>query len=393
MSIRLLLSAVRAGGATELSSIQSIGAIIMLGQPTGYPAGGNGGRGGDIVIKVGGNTNDLHQIPDVVRAENGGRGLGRLTHGKSGSSVTLFVPQDTAVFKLVNVDGPSSTTTPSTRQELPSFPDRSTTGPTGTTEIMESSRLIYFHNGKAVCSAVPKPLCVLRSVGDHLVVAAGGSGGLGNTKEFPHSRTPGAKGDIQFIKLELQHIADIAFIGCPNAGKSSLLAALTGAHSRIAEYPFTTHRPHLGCINYSDGFKVTVADLPALVKGAVCNKVHGHQCLGHTQRVTAHAYVLDMSQHMAPAPLDAFYLLRREVVTFSPFHKNTPFMVICNKCDQSPQTSLPRVDDLWKSIQAQFPGTPVIAVSARYGDGIQRVVECIRSLLDNSKAVLTVPRS
>jgi len=258
--------------------------------PRGGPDGGDGGRGGSVhlVVDVGQTTFGDYRFKHHFRASAGGRGEGSRRHGKAGSDLDLPVPPGTVVLDV---------------------------------------------EGSLIADLV--------SPGQRVLVARGGKGGLGNTHfatathQAPRHAQKGEPGEVRTITLELRLIADVGLVGLPNAGKSTLLSALTAATPRIASYPFTTLEPNLGvldleAIDPSDHRRVTLADLPGLIEGASGGAGLGHAFLRHVERTRVLIHVVDLS---AADPERDFGIIRDELEARDPRLLDKTTLVVANKLD------------------------------------------------------------
>ncbi len=282
--------------------------------PKGGPDGGDGGRGGNVVFLADTNVDTLtsFRYRKVFQAEDGERGKSKKMAGRGGADLELIVPPGTVISES------------------------------------ETGRLLRD----------------LTQAGERYVIARGGEGGLGNphfasaTHQRPEEATPGKPGQSKKIRLELQLIADVALIGQPNAGKSSIINCLTDAKSRIGAFAFSTRDPVLGVMNAGDK-NITLVDLPGLLEGAHIGKGLGDQFLKHARRVRAIAHVVDASQ---PYPEKALKNVRHELEQFDPALMERPNIIIFNKLDllNSEERS-----DLAK----EFP--EALFVSAETKDGIE----------------------
>jgi len=205
----------------------------------------------------------------------------------------------------------------------------------------------------------------------------------------PHVAMPGTEGQDRWVELELKLVADVGLVGAPNAGKSTLLGALSRACPKIAPYPFTTVAPYVGRAEFVDGSSLTVADVPGLVEGAHKGEGLGHEFLRHLERTQVLLYVIDVAR--SQDPFGEFLALQREVSLFSWEMAAKPCGVIANKCDLAPDVTLRKVDELFHIIAAtaaadeQFAGVGaplfVRALSARCGDGITGLLQELRRIV------------
>ena len=255
----------------------------------GGPDGGDGGRGGDVVFKASEHVNSLltlHYDPKCF-AQDGGDGQGRKMFGRKGKDLVVPVPLGTEVYDV------------------------------------ETGLLV---------ADISEP-------GQSVVVAKGGAGGYGNVhfkssvNQAPTEHTPGGPSEERRLRLELKTIADAGFVGFPNAGKSSLLAALSAATPKIASYPFTTLNPMVGTVVYDDYSTLRLADVPGIIEGAARGVGLGLAFLRHLERSKALVYVIDMAGTDGRAPWDDYKVLVGEVKAYSEELAQRPAIVVANKMD------------------------------------------------------------
>jgi len=309
--------------------------------PRGGPDGGDGGRGGSISLRVDAGQTTLRdfQFKHHFRAAPGGRGTRARRHGKAGEDLVLDVPPGTAVFD----------------------------------------------------DATGELLADLVATGQLALAARGGRGGLGNTHfatsthQSPKHAQKGEPGEERWVRLELRLIADIGLVGLPNAGKSTLLAAVTAARPKIADYPFTTLEPNLGVMDLdgADERRPTIADVPGLIEGASSGAGLGHAFLRHVERTRVLVHVVDGSDR---DPDWNFDVIREELRAHDPDLLDKPTLVAFNKID------LPSAVEAWPEFrQARGrDGIPVVALSAATGEGIDRFRTALAELLP-AAAELGVP--
>jgi len=310
--------------------------------PRGGPDGGDGGRGGDVVLMVdAGMTTlgDLRHHPHH-RAKPGGRGAGRKAHGRNAAEVLLLVPPGTVV--RTSTDGDEA-------------PD-----PTTETLIGE-----------------------LLAPGERLVVAHGGRGGRGNvhfvssTHQAPRHAQKGEPGETRWVELELKLIADIGLVGAPNAGKSTLLAALTAATPEVGDYPFTTTHPNLGVIELDDERRVVIADLPGLIEGANEGRGLGHAFLRHAERTRVLVAVVDGA---ASDPVGEWRTVAKELGEHDPALLQRPMPMVVTKQD------LPDVHARWPVVRSALRagGAQPIAVSAHARTGLRELRGALQHALNEA---------
>ena len=290
--------------------------------PRGGPDGGDGGRGGSVTLVASNNVSDLALYRRRTRwpAESGADGAGGRKTGRTGADVELKVP-------------------------------------VGTIALAEDGELI---------ADLDRP-------GARAVVARGGAGGRGNVhfkssrRRAPDYAEPGLKGDESTITLDLKLIADVGLVGPPNAGKSSLLRALTAARPKVADYPFTTLDPELG-VAQNDAGRIVLADIPGLIEGAARGAGLGQRFLRHVERTKALVYVLDGS---ATDPWKALETVRAEVAQFSSELAERPNIVAVNKVDLEPA----------RKLRARTRRASVLFVSALTGEGLPRLLQAVSVLV------------
>ena len=289
--------------------------------PKGGPDGGNGGKGGDIVLLCDRNEGDLqaYRWQPHRSARNGTPGMGRQCAGPDGTDLIMPVPPGTQVLEE------------------------------GT--------------GRLVAE--------LTEHGDRVVLLAGGKGGLGNmnfkssVNQAPRRTTPGYPGEKGEFRLVLKTIADIGLVGYPNAGKSTLTNLLTAARPKTAPYPFTTLHVNVGVIEYADRFdRIVMADIPGLIEGAHDNRGLGHQFLRHIERCTLLVFIIDMAGSENRKPWDDFKVLERELRLYSQVLAGKPRVIVANKLD------LPDAPKYLKEFQARVKER-VIPISCFSGDGLE----------------------
>jgi GTP-binding protein len=258
----------------------------------GGPNGGDGGDGGDVVFLA---SNRVSTLLDLryqrhYEATSGERGLKRNCHGSTGPDIVISVPVGT---------------------------------------------LVKSEDGDIIADLVAE--------GQTAIVAKGGKGGKGNarfatsTNRAPRQFEPGTPGEERWLILELKLLADVGLVGFPNAGKSTLISAITSAHPEIASYPFTTLRPHLGVVEWMEHSSFVVADIPGLIEGAHEGKGLGIQFLRHIQRTAFLLYLIDISEWITEDPIVTVETLRSELQAFDPELLERPFAIVATKMDSQGQ--------------------------------------------------------
>ncbi|HSL18291.1 MAG TPA: GTPase ObgE [Methylomirabilota bacterium] len=295
--------------------------------PRGGPNGGDGGRGGDVVLRVEANLNTLLHIHHQrsIRAERGRHGMGSNKTGASGDDAVVPVPPGTVVRDL------------------------------GSGEVL----------GDLVAD------------GDELVVARGGRGGRGNarfataTNRAPRHAEDGGPGQRRELELELKLLADVGLVGLPNAGKSTLLARVSAARPKIADYPFTTLEPHLGVVGApGDELRTLVmADIPGLIEGAHQGAGLGVQFLRHVERCRVLAHLVDLTD--AAGIADSVATIRGELAAYDPPLDDRPWLLVGTKTDALADRAAAAAE--LERVAAEH-GVPCWTISAVTGDGIDRLL-------------------
>lgn len=298
--------------------------------PLGGPDGGDGGRGGHVILRGDRDTESLVSIyfSPLQRAEDGGHGKGKQLYGRCGRDRVVKVPCGTEVWDT------------------------------------ETGKL----------------LADITTHEQEVVLARGGSGGLGNihwktaTHQAPTEHTEGEPGQRVAARLELKVMAEVGLIGFPNAGKSSILSRITDAHPRIAAYPFTTLNPVVGTMVFEDYTRISVADIPGLVEGAHDGTGLGHAFLKHVERAAALVFVLDMAGVDGRSPCDDYRTVLRELEFHDASLLQRPHLVVANKMD------LPGSADNLQTFAGET-GLDPLPLSASTGEGIEALRTALRRLL------------
>ena len=297
--------------------------------PRGGPAGGDGGNGGDVVIRADAQLTTLSDLRyrRYYKAERGEDGRGRDQYGRSREALVIRVPVGTMVIG------------------------------------QESSEL----------------LADLVRTGQEYIVAKGGLGGLGNIhfakpwNQAPRESTPGLLGEARDVRLELKLLAEIGLLGFPNAGKSTFLSRISGAKPKIADYPFTTLTPNLGVVELGQERSFVIADIPGLIPGASEGAGLGNRFLKHVERTRVLIHLLDPAFTTGPErdPLADFDVLNQELLARAPELAAKPQVVVLNKCDLTEAKE--KLDEITSSFQKR--GVKLLSMSAASGDGVKAVLE------------------
>jgi GTPase len=302
--------------------------------PRGGPAGGDGGRGGDVVFQV---EPQLSTFGDMegertIRAEDGGRGGGDHCHGADGADAIVHVPAGTSVFDA--------------------------------------------ESGERLAELV-KP-------GAKYLAARGGNGGRGNARfasaeeQAPTRFTKGGRAFSRRLRLELRLLADVGLVGLPNAGKSTMLSRLSNATPKVADYPFTTLEPYLGVVERRDFKRFVIADLPGLIEGAHLGKGLGDRFLRHVERTRVLLHLVDLFPGEGGDPAGAYRTVRGEIEAYGHGIADRPEVVAGTKADLATE------EDAQKAAKrlSRAIRKPVIAVSAATGRGLEALGKALVSALD-----------
>ena len=300
--------------------------------PKGGPDGGDGGHGGNVVVVADPQLSSLidYRYKHHFKAARGVHGKGAKRHGADGADLVLRVPLGTVVREL----------DPTTQKPLYEIAD-------------------------------------LTSPHERVIVASGGRGGLGNThfvtsvRRAPAFAEKGEPAQDHWIELEMKLMADIALVGMPSVGKSSLIARISAARPKIADYPFTTLIPNLGVVRAKDGQSFVCADIPGLIEGASEGRGLGHQFLRHIERTALLAHMVDVTGGFEGRdPVDDYHIINRELEAYAPELSRRPMVVLANKCDM-PNTE-EKVEELRRMAEAD--GHQFFAISTVTGQNLDELV-------------------
>ncbi len=303
--------------------------------PRGGPNGGNGGPGGDVVMVADPQLTTLLDLryQKQYKAGRGQHGMGSDCHGRRGDDRLIHVPVGTIIRD----------------------------------------------------SATGELIGDLPTAGERVIVAAGGRGGKGNahfvssTHRSPRFAQPGEPGEERELEIELRLLADVGIIGLPNAGKSTLIAAISAVRPKIADYPFTTLVPNLGVVGYEEGKSFVVADIPGLIEGAHEGHGLGHKFLRHVMRTHLLIHLIDASQIDPEDPLADWKTVNRELALFDPQLAKKPQIVVANKID------LPDARENVKILAGRLPKeySPLYTISAATTENVQRLVQTVGGKLSD----------
>ena len=356
-------------------------------RPKGGPSGGNGGRGGEIVLEADHDLNNLiaqYYQPRLI-AEDGQGGLGKGMDGHAGKDLVTKVPCGTLVWQI-SKDLGSANDPPAANENLaPSSQHRALLRTSASARALEMDLAHETPTAARPLSGSAGELVAdLTEHGQRFVLCHGGRGGLGNrnfataTRQAPRFAQPGEPGEEGEFLLELRIIAEVGLVGYPNAGKSTLLTAISHARPKIAPYPFTTLHPQIGIVEYSDFYRLTVCDVPGLIEGAHRNVGLGHAFLRHIERCKVLVLLLDMAATDGRKPWEDYKSLLHELQLYDPGLLKRPRLVVANKMDE------PAAEANLKSFKRRIPRTPVLPMAAAFDEGIGAFKEKIRQAVEHT---------
>jgi GTP-binding protein len=300
--------------------------------PKGGPDGGDGGAGGNVILET--CTGEQSLVSLVYnrhfQAQNGPHGKGKGMHGRKGDDVIVKVPAGTVIRDA------------------------------------ETGEIIVD----------------LETAGMQYIIAQGGRGGRGNCRfvssvnRAPRTAEDGEEGELRIIELELKTIADVGLVGFPNAGKSTLLRAVSNARPKTAPYPFTTLHPVVGMVDFDDFSRLSIADIPGLIDGAHDNVGLGHEFLKHIERTSILVYVLDTAGVDGRTPWEDFAHLQRELELYMKGLSERPSLVVANKTD------LPASEENLILLEAELSDKKIFPVCAETGEGLDALIAELRSIID-----------
>jgi len=318
--------------------------------PKGGPDGGDGGRGGDVILRADRHVDNLANFfyEPIIKAKNGGHGMGKKMAGRTGANKVVKVPIGTIVWQAEEQKRPVSSS------EQPAI-----------------------------------PIVDLISDGQEFVLCRGGAGGKGNVhfkssrNRAPRQYTEGEEGENGTFLLELRTIADAGLVGYPNAGKSTLLRKISAARPKVAAYPFTTLHPIVGVMELPGYRRATIADIPGLIEGAHRGLGLGHEFLRHITRCRTLVFVIDVAGSEGRNPIEDLQNLRREIDLYDPALSSRPWLVVANKMD------LTDAEKNLRAMQERFPRIKIIPASAAKGEGITELKDTLAATIPNDKDIVS----
>jgi GTPase len=318
--------------------------------PKGGPDGGDGGRGGDVILLADRHVDNLSNLfyEPIIKAKSGGHGMGKKMHGRSAPAKIVKVPVGTIVW-----------------------PAEERKRPTVRAGLAHAERPMLNSDQSAIRNpqSAMEPIVDLTRDEQEFVLCRAGAGGKGNVhfkssrNRAPRQYTEGEEGEQGHFLLELRTIADAGLVGYPNAGKSTLLRKISAARPKVAAYPFTTLHPIIGVVEFPEYGRATIADIPGLIEGAHRGVGLGHEFLRHITRCRILLFVVDVAGSEGRNPIEDLQQLRKEIDLYDPLLSPRPWFVIANKMD------LPGAKENLAALRKKFPKIDILAISAAKGEG------------------------
>jgi len=335
--------------------------------PKGGPDGGDGGRGGDVILRADRHVDNLTNLfyEPIIKAKNGTHGKGKKMAGRAAADKIVKIPVGTIVWPAEESQRP----TPINRKPEPNS-DKSRAGAQYPTPNSDQSAI---HTPQSEI----QPLVDLVRDGQEFVLCRGGKGGKGNVhfkssrNRAPRQYTDGEEGEQGYFLLELRTIADAGLVGYPNAGKSTLLRKLSAARPKVAAYPFTTLHPVVGVMELPGYRHATIADIPGLIEGAHRGIGLGHEFLRHITRCPLLIFVIDVAGSEGRSPVEDLQNLRKEIDLYDSMLSSRPWLVVANKMD------LPGANENLETLRQKFPKTSIVPISAANGEGIDMLKKAL----------------
>jgi GTP-binding protein len=357
----------------------------------GGPSGGNGGRGGSVILQADHDLNNLIQqyyVPRLI-AKGGEAGMGKGMDGHAGDDLVIKVPCGTLVWRLPSTKPVTvSEDEDEEENEKPTFKTSMSKRPFirgaggALAQEIDLSQDDDASESSVADSTKGELVADLTTHGQQFVLCKGGRGGLGNrnfataarqTPRFAQPGEPGTEGDFL---LELRIMAEVGLVGYPNAGKSTLLTAISRARPKIAPYPFTTLHPQIGIVEYADWKRLTVCDVPGLIEGAHNNVGLGHEFLRHIQRCKILVLLLDMAGTDGRKPWDDYKQLLKELELYDPALIEKERLVVANKMDEAV------AEKNLKEFKKKIKKVSLLPISAAFDQGMEKFRQTIRESVE-----------
>ena len=367
----------------------------------GGPSGGNGGRGGSVILQADHDLNNLIQqyyVPRLI-AKDGEAGMGKGMDGHAGGDLIIKVPCGTLVWRLSaapkaelaeddDEDEDEAEEKPVIKSSTSRRPVIRSASGVMAQEIDLSQEEEYPGEAAEANASKGELVADLTENGQQFVLCKGGRGGLGNrnfataARQTPRFAQPGETGDEGEFLFELRIMAEIGLVGYPNAGKSTLLAAISRARPKIAPYPFTTLHPQIGIVEYADWKRLTVCDVPGLIEGAHNNVGLGHEFLRHIQRCKILVLLLDMAGTDNRHPWDDYKQLLKELELYDPALLEKPRLVVANKMDEAV------AEENLKLFKKKIKKVSPLQISAAFDQGMEKFRDTIREAVEEASATV-----
>ena len=317
--------------------------------PKGGPDGGDGGRGGDVILRADRHVDNLSNLfyEPLIKAKDGSHGKGKKMAGRAGANKIVKVPVGTIVWRA------------------------------------DESQISTLNAGQSANDLIVD----LTHDEQEFVLCRGGEGGKGNVhfkssrNRAPRQYTDGEEGEQGNFLLELRTIADAGLVGYPNAGKSTLLRKLSAARPKVAAYPFTTLHPVVGVMELPGYQHATIADIPGLIEGAHRGLGLGHEFLRHIARCPLLIFVIDVAGSEGRNPVEDLQNLRKEIDLYDPALSSRPWLVVANKMD------LPNANENLDLLRERFPKIAIMPISAENGEGIDTLKEAMAERMMGDKTL------
>jgi GTP-binding protein len=365
----------------------------------GGPSGGNGGRGGSVILQADHDLNNLigqYYVPRLI-APPGEGGMGKGMDGHAGKDLIIKVPCGTLVWKLPSakpvekIEDEDDDDDAGPENKNPMF--STSTGKRPLLRRAASGRALEIDLSKddadaeklSVISAKGELVADLTQHGQQFILCKGGRGGLGNrnfataARQTPRFAQPGEPGDEGDFLLELRIVAEVGLVGYPNAGKSTLLTAISRARPKVAPYPFTTLHPQIGIVEYADWKRLTVCDVPGLIEGAHKNVGLGHKFLRHIQRCKILVLLLDMAGTDNRKPWDDYKQLLSELELYDPALLEKPRLVVANKMDEAV------AEKNLKQFKTKIKKVKVLPISAAFDQSMEKFRDTVREAVEEAQ--------
>ncbi len=361
----------------------------------GGPSGGNGGRGGSVILQADHDLNNLIQqyyVPRLV-AKDGEAGMGKGMDGHAGGDLIIKVPCGTLVWRLPaapkvesaeDEDEDEDEEKPVIKSSTSRRPVIRSASGVMAQEIDMSQEEEYPGEAAEANASKGELVADLTENGQQYVLCKGGRGGLGNrnfataARQTPRFAQPGEPGDEGDFLFELRIMAEVGLVGYPNAGKSTLLTAISRARPKIAPYPFTTLHPQIGIVEYADWKRLTVCDVPGLIEGAHNNVGLGHEFLRHIQRCKILVLLLDMAGTDNRHPWDDYKQLLKELELYDPALLEKPRLVVANKMDEAV------AEENLKLFKKKIKKVSPLQISAAFDQGMEKFQQTIREAVEEA---------